>query len=496
MKKVVPMGAVPVKREPAAPAATATAAAAEAPVAVKREPPGASFAEGPATWQSYVPEGKLFRNANPLVAESASAPKASAPAAGSGSTGQWPAVLATNQVQVHSLQDDRWKSAQQATQRMMKRSTGHDAPQGPAPVGAIMHALAVPGGTGGESEEDNGPEGPAHRIIPLEEANRRDADLELFAAQMERRPLRPPTQLVLDAPPAMEVLALCAQFKHTTMPWWKGAQLTLAANPGLDLPKIPLYTRAYLAPFMREPDPKATYERPCLNLDREPYKGEEGRLRCIAHRLSEKRFGPQGAYRLRELLHSATTVQINAALQRVPSKRGEPVRDPRIHLPEVPEVCVMCHIWMVFEESLNQKNRREERLLLQRLSSPGEGQPQNPLLVPQRASATPPDLVMVLNKFMVHFDKPGEYSRFALLAGDEVGLGVWGPFPLWQERNYVPWVDPAGTGLRGFQELEDMLFQQAPAPSRATESTQATMGDASTRSNRTSATAARTTFRP
>jgi hypothetical protein len=70
-----------------------------------------------------------------------------------------------------------------------------------------------------------------------------------------------------------------------------------------------------------------------------------------------------------------------------------------------------------------------------------------------------------------------------------VGLGIWGPFPLWQERNYVPWVDPAGTGLRGFQEVDDMLFQQAPAPSRAIESTQVTQVDASTRSNRTSATA-------
>lgn len=437
------------------------------------------------TWQSYVPEGKLFRNApngNPLNNAAATPPSV------------WPPVLAPTQVPVHSLQDDRWRSAQHATQRLVKRSTGHDlgsgAPVPPPPPPAV--AAAAVGGGGDEESEELATS--SSRVQPLEDAHRRDADLELFATTMERRPLRPSTQLVLEAPPAMEVLALCAQFKNTLFPWFKGAQVTLAANPGLDLPRLPIYARAYLMPFMREADPKATYERPCLNLDREPYQGEEGRLRCIAHRLSERRFGPRGAYRLRELLHSATTVQINAALNRQPLKRGDPVHDPRVHLPEVPEVCVMCHIWMVFEESLNQKNRRDERLMLQRLAAASQGTvvEKNGQSVP--AAAPKDDMVMVLNKFMVHFDKPGEYSRYALLAGDEVGLGVYGSFPLWQERNYVPWLDPAGTGLRGFQELEDMLFQQAPAPSRAIESTQETLGDASTRSNRTSATQARTKF--
>ena len=421
------------------------------------------------TWQSYVPEGKLFRNTpngNPLAAAQ--------------TVNNWPAALAPTQAAVHSLQDDRWKSAQHATQRLVKRSTGQDVVPKPLPSVPQQHVAAAAAGEEESEEQDH------LHVRPLEEAHRRDADLELFASTMERRPLRPSTQLVLDAPPAMEVLALCAQFKQTLLPWFMGAQVTLAANPGLDLPKLPVYTRAYLAAFMREPDPKANYERPCLNLDRDPYPGEEGRLRCIAHQLSERRFGPRGAYRLRELLHSATTVQINAALNRVPAKRGDPIHDPRVHLPEVPEVCVMCHVWMVFDEALNQKNRREERLMMQRMKDATSKDP---------VAAAPPDMVMVLNKYMVHFDKPGEYSRYALLAGDEVGLGVYGSFPLWQERNYLPWVDPVGSGLRGFQEAEDMLFRQAPEPSRAIESIPATLEDASIRSNRTSATAAVTKSR-
>lgn len=421
-------------------------------------------------WQSYVPEGKLFRkapNGNPLTTMDR-------PVAATAQPAPPQPPLTTTDLVVHSLQDERWKLAQQATQRLTKRSAGQDL--------AVAADVAPPVPIAHDSSEEQEHVAAASAVQPLEDAQRRDKDLELFASTMERRPLRPSTQLVLVAPPAMEVLALCAQYKRTSMPWFRGAHATLAANPGLDLPKVPVYERAYLAPFMREPDPKASYERPCLNLDRDPYPGEEGRLRCIAHQLSERKFGPRGAYRLRELLHSATVVQINASLARVPAKRGElPIHDPRIHLSEVPEVCVMCHVWMIFDEALNQKNRREERLLLQRLTAGAEASMELP--------PVPDDIIMVLNKFMVHFDKPGEYSRDALLAGDEVGLGIWGPFPLWQERNYVPWVDPAGTGLRGFQEVDDMLFQQAPAPSRAIESTQVTQVDASTRSNRTSATA-------
>lgn len=416
-------------------------------------------------WQSYVPEGKLFRkapNGNPLTTDR---PVVNSPA---------PQPLTTTDLVVHSLQDERWKQVQQATQRLTKRSIGDSGPD--------LVAAAVPAPIIHDSSEEQDHAAAPGVVQPLEEAQRRDKDLELFASTMERRPLRPSTQLVLDAPPALEVLAICAKYKSSSMPWFKGAHVTLASNPGLDLPKVPIYQRSYLASFMREADPKTSYERPCLNLDRDPYPGEEGRLRCIAHQLSERKFGPRGAYRLRELLHSATVVQINASLARIPAKRGEPVHDPRIHLPEVPEVCVMCHIWMVFDQALNQKNRREERLLLQRLKSAEPG-------TTTELPPVPEDIVMVLNKFMVHFDKPGEYSRDALLGGDEVGLGIWGPFPLWQERNYIPWVDPAGTGLRGFQEVDDMLFQQAPAPSRAIESTQVTQVDASSRSNRTSATA-------
>lgn len=421
----------------------------------------------PDVWQTYVPEGKLFRQREP------------APLANSQ---QWPADLTPNATHVHSLHDERWKSAQTATQRLVKRSTDNEQDLSTsqplaAPAGAVVGAVPV-----------NAPIAQS-AIEPLEDAQRRDQDLELFVNQMERRPLRPSTQLVLEAPPATEILALCSQFKNSTMPWWRGAQMTLAAYPTMELPKTPVYPRAYLQPFFREPDPKANYERPCLNLNRNPFPGEEGRKRCIAHALSERRFGPQGAYRLREFLHSTTTVQINAALARqpLPGRRGEHIPDPRIHLPEVPEICIMCHVWQAFEDALNQKNRHEERKLMERLKEGGNAPAPDP--EPDKA-----DLVVIFNKFMVQFDKPGEYSRYALLAGDEVGLGIWGPFPLWQESNYVPWVDPSGTGLRGFQEVEKMLFRQAPAPSRAIESNPATLEVASGRLNRTSVTPARTTF--
>lgn len=374
------------------------------------------------TWQTFVPERPLFAYNAPTQERVF------------GSAAAAPPIAPLNGGRIHSLQDDAWKSTQKATNRLVKRTV---EPAGIPAETVTAAAVAAPTAVKKES---------VIQVQPLEEVPRRDTDLELFAMEMERRPLRPSQQLILELPPPIETLSYCAQFKTKEMPWFVGGQKTLAANPNLGAPIVPLYPRAYLQPFMREPDHKSSHERPCFNLDREPHEGEQGRVRCIAHRLSEQRLGLGQGYRLRELLNTTQCTQINDALA---YRAGKITRDPAQFLPKIPEVCVMCHVWMTTEAALDQKNRAEERRLAQQ----------------------PPEQVAVLNKFMVDIDKPGEYSRNCLLSGDDIAMGIWGPFPLWNERHYVPWKDPKGTGLRGFQELEDMLFRLSLDPSQQQPST-------------------------
>lgn len=354
------------------------------------------------TWQTYVPERPLHNTSTQRSVFQQQQKK------------QQPVSVETSTAptRIHSLQDEIWKSTQKASVRIVKRSSEASIVTAPGKGAADASTARV--------AVDHAPQDQVAEIQPLEDVPRRDNDLELFAMEMERRPLRPSNELILELPPAVETLAYCSQFKHSTMPWFVGGQKTIAANPDIGPPVIPLYTRAYLQPFMREPDPRTTHERPCFN-------GEQ----CIARRLSEQRLGIGQGFCLRELLNVTQCTQINAALAH---RGGTRPADPTQFLSKIPEMCVMCHVWKVTEAALDQKDSNDEA-------------------------------VCVLNRFMVDIDKPGEYSRHCLLAGDAVAMGIWGPFPLWNERHYVLWKDPKGTGLRGFQELEDMLFRLTLDPS-------------------------------
>lgn len=407
-------------------------------------------------WQSYVPDAVLFRHSGPPTQQTLYGNNGNAP------------PPAADPRRIHSLQDDHWRVAQQAGTRMVKRASVATAV--PSPPGGSGQLPEPPP----KAKVSATPQPQVAEIQPLEDTQRRDADFELFMTQMKSRPSRPSAETILELPPPVETLQYCAQFRTTTMPWFVGAQKTMAKHPDLAPPRLPLYHREYLQPFFREPDPRARHERPCFNLDREPVEGEHGRLRCIAHRLSEERLGRGQGYRLRELLDRSQSTEINIALARQgkPPKPGQAPLDPCDCLKPIPELCVMCHVWLTTMKALDQRNHLAEREAARAVQ------------VEQGATGNfevddGGNEVQVFNAFMVDIDKVGEYDRHCLLAGDDVGMGIWGPFPLWNERNYAIWRDPS-SGLRGFQELERMLFRQAPVPSQYQ------------RSNRTSATAANT----
>ncbi len=285
-----------------------------------------------------------------------------------------------------------------------------------------------------------------------------DVDLKRFAADM--RPVGPNP-----LPPAVGVLQYGASFEDVAV-YYRPTLEIIADRPDLTFPSVPLMTRATLMQFMREPDPRAPWERPCINLDRISTSHEH--VRCIAHVLSERVFGEGRGFRLRELLFNNVSVKIAAAV--------ECGTNPCVHLEIVPNMCYMCYVWMTTQKALDQKNK----LLV------GGG--------PQGAQA-----VTLLNDFTVDIDKPGEYDRRAMIPSEDVGAGIWGPFPLWNERNYVARAEVTeyialggGRPLRGFAERETLLFQPArvPLPRIASES-----ANDSTPSAPTTATPAVSTFR-
>ena len=297
-------------------------------------------------------------------------------------------------------------------------------------------------------------------IHTLEQHTRRDNQAELFALKIER-PHRPTSEMIINTPPASEVLKYVATHWREEMSWYDKEIKKVANNPDLTFQSVPLFSRETLQTFLRAPDPQVRWERPCYNLDREPLP-HEGRVRCIAHRLSEEQTG-QG-YRLRELLFNDQSVKINAAIAAPPAfgGGGGSAIDPTMYLSTVPEMCYMCHIYMTTHACFNLKTRLEEQELHDLTSAANQTD----------------ERVYTMNRFCVVIDKPGEYDRRKMLCTDDVSIGIWGCFPMWNKRHYIAClVSPAASGggggggsLPGFAETDELLFRLPRVPLQVTDS--------------------------
>ncbi len=275
-------------------------------------------------------------------------------------------------------------------------------------------------------------------VEDLEQHTKRDDQLALFALNMSRYD-RPTTDVIVNTPPSNTVLAYCAKHKDK-FPWFTPMQAFVASSELYDYPDVQVVSREAILPFLREPNPRAGYERPCVNLDREPYE-REGKVRCIWHRISEERLGKGKGYRLREFIIGAANAYINEAI--------EHKQDPRVHLTSSPEMCYLCHLWMYLGDCTNQRDKADERM---RRDMTEEGED---------------DTVVIINKFMVIVDQPGEYDSRKMLAADKVSAGIWGPVPLFNEGNYTHTVQG---GLRHVIESDNLLFRLTRASQPRTDS--------------------------
>ena len=263
----------------------------------------------------------------------------------------------------------------------------------------------------------------------MEEHVKRDDRAALFASGLEAE-----GRNVQDVLAATKVLAYCAQLKDE-LPWYVSMQKFVAGSDGVyDFPDVPVMSRQALLPFLREPAPFSG-ERPCINLDREPTQPyEQGLVRCVAHRMSEAQLGPGKGFRLREMIFTAAAD--------VPTTT-------------IPDLCYLCHLWTGLCDAMRQRDKTAERAR------------------PDMSDA-PDDTVVIINRFMVMVDQIGEYDRTKMLVSDKVGLGIWGPFPLFNEKNYVAVERKAGVPAH-FDETPNLLFRLTPAVSpRIANSSQST----------------------
>jgi hypothetical protein len=109
----------------------------------------------------------------------------------------------------------------------------------------------------------------------------------------------------------------------------------------------------------------------------------------------------------------------------------------------IPEMCYLCHLWYCLHDSIQQRDKVDERTRKNQI----EGYTEH---------------ITILNKFMVFVDQPGEYDRTKMLLSDKVDSGIWGNIPLYNDNNYEC---VKTNGVRGFEESDNLLFHQTQVTS-------------------------------
>lgn len=305
-------------------------------------------------------------------------------------------------------------------------------------------------------------------IDQLEHYMVRAEDHALFVAQNKGRP---PTSVLVNRPPEAEVLAYAKQQSESERGWFTAMQHYVANHDDIDFPDVRVLSRVVLVQSLCAPDPGQPWQRPCCNLDRDPYPFES-KTRCMGHILSEQLSGKgkEGAFRPRELLFNDEMIRINSMIE----AGGNPMNV----LNAVPEMCYLCHLYFLLQASIEQRDRilqrQDEDVDLTNIDK----EPQSSVYGQDNDDDDDDDdKVLILNKFMVITDQVGEYNRNAMIPGDQTLLGLFGAVPAFNRDNYIytdrfPIQTKNGRPVPGFLESDALLFRLARVPSDQIESSQ------------------------
>jgi hypothetical protein len=267
-----------------------------------------------------------------------------------------------------------------------------------------------------------------YQIISMEAHNRRDNQVELFEHNINKYHT-PSSVLLLNPPPKIDPLGFALRYPNE-FPWAPITVNAVANNPSIGFPRSPPFSREYIKDYLRPPSKIMTYERECINLDRDPLAHETLDI-CAAFELSTKLAGPGNGFKLREFL---VNNEMERILEHLENKRTPPPGS----LSEVRDLCFMCHLRHVYRLCLAQIDDEKQR---KRKDLTTESRPNVPMY-------------SIFNRFTVITDMEGEYRRGACISYDHVSVGLSGPFPRWNPNNFI-------LNGRSFVEVDDVVFRHA-----------------------------------
>jgi hypothetical protein len=245
-------------------------------------------------------------------------------------------------------------------------------------------------------------------------------------------------------PPRNQIMAYIARHKERP-PWYQSLKCMVAQGENIDFPELEVVTRQYIKQFLRAPVPGRVVERECINYDYDPTEGTLG-MRCESHRLSAERLGPDKAFKSREfLLPSVWAKVMNAVHFNKTVRRTEKV-NPEDWLPTPHEMCYLCHLRLTSVRYFALLSGHKEREDAER-----------------EQYGTDSDVSMILHKFMVPVDIPGEYDLRYTLMGDAQPLGIVGPYPVYNTTNYH--CITTEFNMPGWSESDKVVFRPSPVSS-------------------------------
>lgn len=198
-------------------------------------------------------------------------------------------------------------------------------------------------------------------------------------------------------------------------------------------PKLPPLSRVYIKEFLREPN-EGDFERPCINLCRNPYVGESGFM-CESYRISARDLGEKNAFKARELWFPHQESKIKSAIQLK--------NNPADHLPEKPGWCYLCHLLFVANKYLEDKNKKLEKEQVDHAK--------------HKPDTSNNDKIFAWkNQFTIETDKFGEYKSRFLWPVDGEQICVYGKFIKYDSKLYKV---IEKQGIKTIIESDELVFR-------------------------------------
>jgi len=255
----------------------------------------------------------------------------------------------------------------------------------------------------------------AAEISTLEDYQLRDdRDMMYFKHLHEDESV--PDNVVSQIPHYQDIL----KYAHTLndAPSWYSQLAQMVVNSaGASFPQLEVINRKYISQFLRAPTENDVFERPCGNENCESLRLSSRLLEVYPHMRTQ---GLQRGFRCRELLLPDLYMKVLTAKKQ--PKNRQLVQQV---LPMMPQPCYLCHLHLTNRAYWLRLNKNHHREHLPEGSIPAHLQ----------------DATVIIHRFVVPINVPGEYNLADMLMGDSEPMGIIGPFPRYNVNNYTPYMD-------------------------------------------------------